>query len=151
MAEAKRRPFAIYEWSPSMTKQSFKEECDINCIIERARLGQDMSSVVRDRVAQYGDFTNVPSFQEALNLVNRANGMFMSLDASIRERFANDPSRMIAFLQDVKNYDEAVKLGLVVPKEPVVEAGSASTVSKANVKASSDAKSTKTKSVGDEA
>lgn len=113
--KAKRKPFAIYFDEPTKTVQASKDECDINCIIARASNFADISHVNR-RVAQYGDFSNVPSYMDALGLVNRANGMFMSLDAKIRERFSNDPSRMIAFLQDVSNYDEAVKLGLVVPK-----------------------------------
>lgn len=115
-----KRKFSIGDWSSSMTKQSFAEELDINKILERAKNGQDISAVVNQRVAQYGDFSEVPSYQEALDLVNRANGMFMSFDANVRERFNNDPIRMIAFLQDRSNFDEAVKLGLVVPKEPPV-------------------------------
>lgn len=149
MAEAKRRPHAIYEFSPSMTKQSFKEELDINKIIERAKAGQDISAAFRERVAKYGDFSAVPTYQEALNIVNHANDSFMLLDASIRERFSNDPAEMIEFLQDSRNYDEAVRLGLVVPKEPVVEAPVEPLVT-SKAKASSDAKSTK-RSVGDEA
>lgn len=139
MAEAKRRPFAIYDWSPSMTKQSFAEEVDINKILERARAGQDIRASVTERVAQYGDFSNVPSYQAALDLINRANGMFMSLDANIRERFFNDPRRMVMFLQDSSNYDEAVKLGLVLEKPEVAP------VSESRAKASSDAAPTKAK------
>lgn len=149
MTDVADRPWSIKVFSPSMTKQSFAEECDINCILERARQGMDISSAVNNRVALYGDFTSVPSYQDALDLVNRANGMFMSLDATVRERFANDPSRMIAFLQDVRNYDEAVKLGLVVPKAPVVESPGSPELTAQSRRASSDSKSTKAKPAGD--
>lgn len=129
-----RRPFAIYDFSPSMTKQSFAEECDINEILRRAKNGQDISGSVIDRVARYGDFSNVPSYQEALNLVKNANGMFMSLDAHVRERFNNDPVKMIAFLQNADNYDEAVKLGLVVAKPAEPADGSAQPITSSDTK-----------------
>lgn len=109
-----RNPHALYFDEPTLTVQSFKDECDINKIVSRALQGSDITHV-NARVAQYGDFTNVPDFQQAQQLVIRANGMFMSLPAEVRERFANDPALMIKFLQDPKNRDEAVKLGLVNP------------------------------------
>lgn len=107
---------AIYFKDPSLTKQSFKEECDVNEILKRSANGA-VTNGADVRQAMYGDFTNIPSYQESLDLVNRANGMFMSMDAFIRERFRNDPREMIAFLQDPKNRDEAIKLGLVKAPE----------------------------------
>ena len=84
--------------------------------MRRAANGQDLSSVLNSRVAQYGDFTNVPDFRESMDLIARANGTFMQLDWKLRERFHNDPAVLIAFLNDPQNRDEAVKLGLVSPK-----------------------------------
>lgn len=114
MTKAERNPTALYCDEPSMTKQSFKDECDINLIVQRAVSGADISHV-NSRVAQYGDFTNIPDFQAALDMVNRAHGMFMSLDGFVRERFSNDPAKMVSFLNDPKNRDEAIRLGLVNP------------------------------------
>ncbi|QGH73232.1 MAG: scaffold protein [Microviridae sp. ctKAt32] len=121
-----RKPFALYCDEPSITKQSFKEECDINEILKRAKNGQDISVLFNQRVKRYGDFTNVPDYRDALDLVNRAEGMFMELEAKVRERFANDPARMIAFLQDPGNREEAERLGLVMPKKEVKEPAPAS-------------------------
>lgn len=115
---ANRKPYALYFDKPSLTVQSFADECDINQIVARACAGQDIGHV-NSRVAQYGDFSNVPNYMDALALVNRANGMFASMSAQVRERFSNDPAKMIAFLQDPGNRDEAIKLGLVV--KPVGE------------------------------
>jgi len=94
---------------------------DINLIMERAKRGADLSSVMRSSPPMYGDFTDLPDFRSALLMVNKANAMFMALDARVRERFANDPARLLDFLADDKNRDEAVKLGLFVKKVPVVE------------------------------
>lgn len=117
MAIAGRRSDVLYCDDKSLTQQQFKEETDINKIVARAQQGEAIAHV-NERVAQYGDFSQVPSFQEAFAFVKRAGDMFMSMDAFVRERFANDPGRMIAFIQDPKNFDEAVKLGLVKPREP---------------------------------
>lgn len=114
--DTSRNPHAQYFDDPSLTKQSFKDETDINMIIKRAEQGATLGNV-NSRVAMYGDFTDVPSYQESLDLVNRANGMFMSLDAFVRERFGNDPRKMVSFLQDGRNRDEAIRLGLVKPLE----------------------------------
>lgn len=97
-----------------LTQQSAKDECDINMIVESAKRGADISHLNR-RTPMYGDFRNLPDYREALDIVNKANAAFMSMDAFVRERFANDPARMIEFLQDPKNRDEAVRLGLVNP------------------------------------
>lgn len=109
----KRDPHALYCDDVSMTKQSFTEECDVNELLRRAANGQDITSALSARVGQYGDFTDIPDFRESLDLVNRANNAFMELPWQTRERFANDPGRMIEFLQDDANYDEAVKMGIL--------------------------------------
>lgn len=110
-------PFGLVCPEPSLTKQSFKEECDINEILRRAMNGQDVSGSLNARVARYGDFTNVPSYQEALDVVSRAEGMFMELDADLRARFQNDPAKLLEFISDDRNRDEAIKIGLIKKPE----------------------------------
>lgn len=122
--DGERSPHALYCDDPSMTVQSFKDETDINNIVARAVSGSDILHV-NTRVARYGDFSNIPDYQSALDLVHRAEGMFRELPANVRERFSNDPVKMVNFLQDTANRDEAVKLGLVAapvvpPVAPVV-------------------------------
>lgn len=113
------RPFSIKEFSPSRTVQASKNDCDINKIIARVAKGMDITHI-NQRAARYGDFSNVPSYQEALDLVSRAQGMFNSMSSKVRERFHNSPAEMIAFLQDESNREEAEKLGLVKKKEKPV-------------------------------
>lgn len=114
--EKKRDPHALYCDDPSLTKQSFAEECSIDEILRRAQNGQDISGSLSGRVARYGDFTNVPNFHEAQNLIARANAAFMELPWQVRERFSNDPAVMVEFLQHDENYEEALKLGLLSPE-----------------------------------
>lgn len=102
----------------SLAQQHFKEECDINEIVRRFGLTGEMPENVRLPVS--GDFTGIVDFQTALNAVVEAQESFMALPAEVRARFANDPQRLMEFLADEKNRDEAVKLKLVNPKaEPV--------------------------------
>ena len=65
---------------------------------------------------RYGDFSDVPSYQASLHIVAHANEQFAALDAPLRTRFANDPSRFLAFATDPANLDEMVKLGLATAK-----------------------------------
>lgn len=98
------------------TKQSFRAQCDVNSIVERARK-TGMVTHLNAKSPLYMDASAVPDYQAALNIVNLANEKFSSLSSKVRERFANDPAKMVEFLSDKSNYDDAVKLGLVVKKE----------------------------------
>jgi len=98
---------------PSMTQQQFKEECDINTIVQR--FGVTGQLPVTTRMPSYGDFSGVSSYQDALNLVRASGEAFMGLASGVRSRFDNDPGKLLAFLADEANRDEAVKLGLVGP------------------------------------
>lgn len=103
---------------PTMAQQQFREEADINTIMERfGRTGELVAPV---RLPQYGDFTGVTDYHSAMNAVVEAQASFDSLPANIRARFENDPGQFVEFCLDDKNRDEAVRLGLVPGKvEPV--------------------------------
>lgn len=113
---------AFITTAPSLTQQQFKDETDVNVIVDRFLRTGEMPPT--DARAFYGDYINAPdSYQEALALVMAAEDGFNSLSSAIRNRFNNDPNELLSFLQDSKNYDEAVKLGIIepapVPEEPV--------------------------------
>lgn len=96
------------------TQQSGAQECDINYIMDRALKGADVSSLRNPRSPQYGDFTQIPTdLRECLEVVRKADQAFMSLDAHVRKRFDNDPAKLMDFLHDPANRDEAVTLGLI--------------------------------------
>lgn len=101
----------------SMTKQSFRDQVNINKIVARYRK-TGMIDHVNGATPFYGDVSQFTSYQDAVNTVLRANELFAGMSSDVRKRFENDPQKMIDFLQDEKNLDEAVKLGMVV-KRPV--------------------------------
>lgn len=105
------------ENEPSLTQQSFAEDCDINEIVRRFGLTGEMPSDFRSPVS--GDFTGITDFHSAMNAVMNAQEAFMELPAEMRARFSNDPQQLLAFVGDEKNRDEAIKLGLVPPPPEV--------------------------------
>lgn len=97
---------------PSMTQQQFKDEADINNIVKKyTRTGE--FTHLATKVGTYGDFSNIKDWQSMIHQVSSAKEAFQDLPAKIRARFQNDPGQLISFLQDSKNYDEGVKLGLI--------------------------------------
>lgn len=95
----------------SVAQQQFAKECDINEIVRRFGLTGQMPTVLK--LPQSGDFTGVSDFKSALDAVIAAQEGFMELPADVRDRFRNDPQRLLEFMADEKNRDEAIKLGLV--------------------------------------
>jgi len=97
---------------PSMTQQQYKDECDINHIMSRY---MQTGELPRTKLGVYGDFSDMPDYQTALNTVLQAQDAFASLPAQIRQRFGNDPGALLEFLHDPSNKGEAIELGLVNP------------------------------------
>lgn len=98
--------------SESLTRQEFRDECDINNIVARA--GAGLVSLTVPAAPLFTDVSEVPSdYQECLEHLFNADEQFASLPARVRERFSNDPSQLFEFLADPGNRDEAVKLGLI--------------------------------------
>lgn len=109
---------------PTRTKQSFKNDCDINVVVNHYQRHGIINHVARGS-GVYGDFSTVEDYQSSLNRVMNAQEMFGALPSKIRSRFANDPAELIGFLENPANLDEAVELGLVV--RPRTENSSAGT------------------------
>lgn len=96
---------------PSLAQQHYKDECDINTILEKFNItGLLPQSPVSPR---YGDFTGIGDYHTAMNRVLAVQDEFESLPAQIRARFENDPAKLIEFLEDENNRPEAEELGLV--------------------------------------
>lgn len=105
---------------PGRTKQSFKDETDVNKIVSNfQRTGLLPQSNDPGR-AGYFDCVPVQAlgYQGALELVARAQDQFMELPAKIRARFGNDPAQLLGFLSDKANRPEAEALGLVPRETP---------------------------------
>lgn len=108
---------------PSMTKQNFAKECDINNIIKQYRVTGQLAHIsAKAAQGSYRDLPDPLDFQESMNIVLAAEDSFSTLPAKVRDRFGNDPGQFLEFMADPKNREEAVKLGLVKelpPPEPL--------------------------------
>ncbi|WNK13945.1 MAG: internal scaffolding protein [Microvirus sp.] len=100
----------------SLTKQEFKDECDINHILARSPDGG--RPWTNPPTLRYGDFADAPEFLAAQLLVKEAEDHFNSMPVSLRERFGHDPAQLLRFVHDPKNRAEAQRLGIFNPDPP---------------------------------
>lgn len=108
----KRKRHFYQDDLPSMTQQHFKQECDVNSILERYRKTGTVQHISKSQ-QQYGDFTMFKDFKENLDTVTNAFQAFDALPAHLRKRFQNDPAQLLTFISDPKNYEEAQNLGII--------------------------------------
>lgn len=101
----------------SLTQQQFKEDSDINTIVDRFMKSGVLPTPVN--MPQYVDYEGVFDYQTAMNSVRAADEQFMRMDAKVRARFNNSPQEFLAFFADPANTEEAIRLGLAVPQTVV--------------------------------
>lgn len=102
---------------PSMTKQAFKDECDVNMIMKKfERTG--MVAHLAQYQGSYADVSAGLDFQASLDMVQRAHDAFMTLPAKVRKRFENDPGAFLDFVNDPANEKEMIELGLKEAPQP---------------------------------
>lgn len=103
----------------TLTQQHFKEEADINTIVQRFHLTGELPTDVR--MPMNGDFSGVFDFQSAMNAIRAAEESFAAMPAQVRSRFQNNPAAFVAFCSDPENTAEAIKMGLATAR-PVPDA-----------------------------
>ena len=113
-------PSVSFDGDPGLTDQSQKDDCDINRIMARYRETGFLVDPMHPGTRQpfFGDFTEIPDYQGALEVISAADAAFAALPAKVRDRFGNNPQEIFDFLSDEKNRDEAISLGLI--EKPVL-------------------------------
>lgn len=101
----------VFNEEPTLAMQQFKDEVDVNNIMKKYRVTGVLP--VTGKTGRYLDVSDLPNYQESLEIVMKAEDSFNSLSAEVRKRFDNDPQLLFDFLKDPKNKDEAIKLGLI--------------------------------------
>jgi len=107
--ERERSSITIY--GETMTQQHMAKDCDINNIMKKYEKTGIVTHLAKYQ-GDYHDFTVMPDFHTAMNTIKEADEMFLSLPASIRDKFENDPGKFVEFATDECNHDELVKMGL---------------------------------------
>jgi len=99
----------------SKTQQQFKDEVDINTIVERFGVTGEMPPPINFPEVQ--EFEETFDFQTSMNVIRQAQESFMTLPAKARARFDNNPQKFMEFMNEEDNAAEAVKLGLAIKRE----------------------------------
>lgn len=101
--------------SVSRTQQHFREEANINSIMDRYNKSGLLTdpAKVATIMPKFGDFTNISDFQTMQNRIVEVKNYFMSLPADIRRRFDNNPNSLLTWMSDPENTKEARDLGLI--------------------------------------
>lgn len=99
----------------SLTRQEFKDECDINHIMARYQSTGELPRL-NQGTAQFLDVSASLQFQESMNFIAEAQSMFNELPSRLRDRFYNDPAQFLDFCSNPKNTVELAQMGLLTPE-----------------------------------
>lgn len=102
---------------PSLTRQEFADECDINSLMSRydAHVTGGPGGL-RPQEPMYGDFASMPTnLLEYMQFMDMAQAEFMKLPAVVRREFDNSAHEFVAFASDPGNLDQMREWGLAPP------------------------------------
>lgn len=129
------RPYAItFNTEAGLTKQSFKDECNINKIMDKFQKTGVISHYA-NHGPQYMEIAP-GDFLDAQLVIAKAQTMFEELPSQVRKRFDNSPEQFLEFVQNPNNQEEAYKLGLA--SEPPVKPSEQDKPPKKHASASSE-------------
>lgn len=112
--DGERPDTRVYFEGKGRTRQSMKDECDINRILGRFKQS-GMITHVAQRSPVYADVSDVTDYREAVERVERTDEFFQGLPAKVRAKFGHDPVSFLDFMSDPGNEAEARDLGLLPP------------------------------------
>lgn len=106
---------------PSLTRQEFAEECDINTLMARYE-GHVIGGPggLAPMEPMYFDFTQHPkTLMEYMDVMFEAERAFMMLPAVVRKEFENSPQAFVDFASDPENLSQMRTWGLAPPAKEV--------------------------------
>lgn len=102
--------FSPREYKDGRTKQSFKDECDVNKILARAAQKGGLSHVQKYPEAVYGSFNQEVDLLTARNLIGRADEIFQALPSEVRREFQNDALEFVKYAGSLSPGELALKI-----------------------------------------
>lgn len=96
----------------SRTQQEFKDECNINVIMERY-----MATGIINHTSEYQPvFADVTAFQgdlqAAYDMIDRADAAFNALPSGLRAELNNNPRNLFAFISNPANKQKCIDYGI---------------------------------------
>lgn len=111
-----RRDVAYVDDNPSLTRQEFTAECDVNVIMKNYEATGIMPPG-GGREPIYWDASAVPeNLQDAMSAMLYANELFMQLGAPIRKEFDNDAVKFVDYASNPENLPKLKEWGLTAPE-----------------------------------
>jgi len=109
------------EYNDGRTKQSYKDECDINKIMQRFAQTNTISHLAKHQ-GQYGDFSEF-DFHEQTRMLTKGREIFDDLPAEVRREFGQSPAAFFQYVNDPANADDLhTKIpGLAKPGDQLVK------------------------------
>lgn len=102
---------------PSMTDQAFKDDVNVNLIMERFMKTGHLP--LRQAQPIFADLSMTSiDLPTALRMIRDSEKAFGELPVEVRQKFGYSPEAMILFLQNPENHKEAIELGLLEVREP---------------------------------
>ena len=113
------KPTTVCPPEDNRTQSKFYRETEINSILGRyAKTGiLGKGPGLGSTPPQFGDFTNGSDYHDSQNKIQSAQQAFQGLPSHLRNHFDNDPGKLLEFIGDPENRDEAVSLGLIEQPE----------------------------------
>ncbi len=102
-----------------ITKQSHALESDINSII--SRFIQDGSVSGQAKTGDYGDFSGVSDYHDALSRIKAAEQQFASLPVAVRRHCDNNAGKFLEMVYNPEKIDELRELGMMNEQVPKPE------------------------------
>lgn len=95
----------------SMTKQSFKDQCNFNLIVANYQKTGVVHGI-RQGMSVYGDFDQYENLHGALEQVHAMTAQFRALPAHVRDAAGNDPVELAKMLESEEGQQQLVQAGL---------------------------------------
>lgn len=121
-----RKRVQIFFDEPSLTRQEFKDQCDLGKLLKRFCQTPEGLAALQNAQGHvpgsvFADVSAVPDYRQYRDAVNAAEASFMALPATVRRRFNHDTAEFMDFISDSSNRDEAKALGLLREEPQVSE------------------------------
>lgn len=97
---------------PSLTDESFADECNISLMIEKYRVSKIPPRTVD---VSYGHSPTIEDYQNAQYLLAEVKSNFEGLPSNIRDEFKNDVQKYLEYIGDKANLKDCYERGLVDP------------------------------------
>ena len=99
--EARSRASGLTCSDPSKAVQSQKDDADINVIVKRFGVTGQLPAAVL--LPEYGDFTGIDNYRDAIEAVRTAEEEFLKIPSEVRAKFNHDPQAWLEYVNNPAN------------------------------------------------